>query len=73
MATKSVDAQKILYTAIKYNKKLAVGHNRRLSSVFNYIKKLNNQKKIGKILHLDANFSAPGALNYKKNFWRANR
>ena len=73
MATKSVDAQKILYTAKKYNKKLAVGHNRRFSSVFNYIKKLNNQKKIGKILHLDANFSAPGALNYKKNFWRANR
>jgi len=73
MATKSVDAQKILYTAKKYNKKLAVGHNRRFSSVFNYIKKLNNQNKIGKILHLDANFSAPGALNYKKNFWRANR
>ena len=73
MATKSVDAQKILYTAKKHNKKLAVGHNRRFSSVFNYIKKLNNQKKIGKILHLDANFSAPGALNYKKNFWRANR
>ena len=22
---------------------------------------------------MDANFSAPGALNYKKNFWRANR
>ena len=73
MATKSVDAQKILYTAKKHNKKLAVGHNRRFSSVFNYIKKLNNQNKIGKILHLDANFSAPGALNYKKNFWRANR
>ena len=73
MATKSVDAQKILYTAIKYNKKLAVGHNRRFSSVFNYIKNLNNRNKIGKILHLDANFSAPGALNYKKNFWRANR
>ena len=73
MATKSVDAQKILYTAKKHNKKLAVGHNRRFSSVFNYIKKLNKQNKIGKILHLDANFSAPGALNYKKNFWRANR
>jgi len=73
MATKSIDAQKILDTAKKYNKKLAVGHNRRFSSVFDFIIKLNNQNKIGKILHLDANFSAPGALNYKKNFWRANR
>ena len=73
MATKSVDAQKMLFTAKKYNKTLAVGHNRRFSSVFNYIKNLDKQNKIGKILHIDANFSAPGALNYKKKFWRANR
>ncbi len=73
IATKSIGAKKMLITAKKYNKTLAVGHNRRFSSVFNYLKKLNNQKKIGKILHIDANFSASGALNYKKNFWRANR
>ena len=73
MATKSIGAKKMLITAKKYNKTLAVGHNRRFSSVFNYLKKLNNQKKIGKILHIDANFSASGALNYKKNFWRASR
>ena len=73
MATKSIGAKKMLITAKKYNKTLAVGHNRRFSSVFNYLKKLNNQKKIGKIIHIDANFSASGALNYKKNFWRANR
>ena len=73
MATKLVDAKEMLITAKKNNKTLAVGHNRRFSSVFNYLKKLNNQKKIGKILHIDANFSASGALNYKKNFWRANR
>jgi len=73
MATKSVDAQKMLFTAKKHSKTLAVGHNRRFSSVFNYIKNLNNRNKIGKILHIDANFSAPGALNYKKNFWRASR
>ena len=65
MATKSIDAKKMLITAKKYNKTLAVGHNRRFSCVFNYLKKLNNQKKIGKILHIDANFSASGALNYK--------
>jgi len=73
MATKSVDAQKMLFTAKKHNKTLAVGHNRRFSSAINYIKNLDNQNKIGKILHMDANFSASGALNYKKNFWRANR
>ena len=73
MATKSIGAKKMLITAKKYNKTLAVGHNRRFSSVCDYILKIYNQKKIGKILHIDANFSASGALNYKKNFWRANR
>jgi len=73
MATKSIDAKEMLKAAKKYNKKLAVGHNRRFSSVFNFIKNLNDQNKIGKVLHLDANFSAPGALSYKKTFWRANR
>jgi len=52
---------------------LSVGHNRRYSSVSDFINNLNRQKKIGKILHLDSNFSASGALNYKKKFWRANR
>ena len=59
--------------AKKYKKILSVGHNRRYSSVFDFINNLNRQKKIGKILHIDSNFSASGALNYKKKFWRANR
>ena len=60
-------------TAKKYKKILSVGHNRRYSSVSDFINNLNHQKKIGKILHIDSNFSASGALNYKKKFWRANR
>ena len=73
MATKYLDAKKMYLTAKKYNKVLSVGHNRRFSSVYDFINKLNIQKKIGKILHIDSNFSASGALNYKKKFWRANR
>jgi len=73
MATKYLDAKKMYLTAKKYKKILSVGHNRRYLSVCDFINNLNRQKKIGKILHLDANFSAPGALKYKKNYWRANR
>ena len=73
MATKYLDAKKMYLTAKKYNKVLSVGHNRRFTSVYDFIYKLNSQKKIGKILHIEANFSASGALNYKKKFWRANR
>ena len=73
MATKYLDAKKMYLTAKKYKKILSVGHNRRYSSVSDFINNLNRQKKIGKILHIDSNFSASGALNYKKKIWRANR
>ena len=73
MATKYLDAKRMYLVAKKHNKILAIGHNRRFSSVYEFINKLNIQKKIGKILHIEANFSASGALNYKKKFWRANR
>ena len=73
MATKYLDAKKMYLTAKKYKKTLSVGHNRRYSSVSDFINNLNRQKKIGKILHIDSNFSASGALNYKKKIWRANR
>jgi predicted dehydrogenase len=73
MATKYLDAKKMYLAAKKHNKLLAVGHNRRYSSVSDFINNLNRQKKIGKILHIDANYSASGALKYKKKYWRANR
>ena len=73
MATKFLDAKKMYLMAKKYKKTLSVGHNRRYSSVFDFINNLNRKKKIGKILHIDSNFSASGALNYKKKFWRSNR
>ena len=73
MATKYLDAKKMYLTAKKNKKILSVGHNRRYSSVSDFINNLNCQKKIGKILHIDSNFSAPGALNYKRKFWRASR
>ena len=73
MATKYLDAKKMYLTAKKYKKNLSVGQNRRFSSVYDYINNLNLRNKIGKILHIDANFSAAGAMKYKKKFWRSNR
>ena len=73
MATKYQDAKKMFKVAKKYKKILSVGHNRRYSSVSDFVYNLNRQKKIGKILHIEANYSAPGALKYKKKYWRASR
>ena len=73
MATKYLDAKKMFKVAKKYKKILSVGHNRRYSSVSDFINNLNRQKKIGKILHIEANYSASGALKYNKKYWRANR
>ena len=73
MATKYLDAKKMINAAKQYKKNLSVGHNRRYSSAFDYMHNLYRQKKIGKILHIEANYSASGAMKYKKKYWRANR
>ena len=52
---------------------LAVGHNRRFSPAAQWLKKLVRDGTLGTILHVEANFSAPGALSYTEDRWRANR
>ena len=45
MATKYLDAKKMYLTAKKYKKILSVGHNRRYSSVSDFINNLNRIRK----------------------------
>lgn len=52
---------------------LAVGHNRRFSAAAQALKALWEVGEFGTVLHLEANFSAPGALDYTPDQWRANR
>lgn len=52
---------------------LAVGHNRRFSPGAQWLKNLVREGALGTILHVEANFSAAGALSYTDDRWRANR
>jgi predicted dehydrogenase len=52
---------------------LAVGHNRRFNAVANRLKSMIEAGEFGTLLHLEANFSAPGALSYTPDRWRASR
>jgi predicted dehydrogenase len=52
---------------------LAVGHNRRFLPGARAVKALVEAGELGTILHAEANFSAPGALSYTPERWRANR
>ena len=52
---------------------LAVGHNRRFSASATRLKELQVEGVFGTLLHLEANFSASGALAYTPDRWRANR
>lgn len=52
---------------------LAVGHNRRFSAAAQALRKLWEEGFFGTVLHLEANFSAPGAMRYTPDKWRANR
>ena len=52
---------------------LAVGHNRRFSAVARELQRLLQAGAFGTLLHAEANFSAPGALSYTTERWRAQR
>ena len=52
---------------------LAVGHNRRFSAAAQVLKAMVEAGDFGTLLHLEANFSAPGGLSYTPERWRANR
>lgn len=52
---------------------LAVGHNRRFSAAAIALKEMMDGGEFGTVLHAEAHFSAPGALAYTPDRWRANR
>jgi len=50
---------------------LAVGLNRRFTSPLKAVKSLVDQGALGTILHAEGQFSYPGAMEFKKGYWRA--
>lgn len=52
---------------------LAVGHNRRFSSGVEYLIKSIESDDLGRIMHIETNFSAPSALKWTRSHWRADR
>lgn len=52
---------------------LAVGHNRRFATSSKELKLMGDHGDFGTMLHLEANFSAPSAMAYTPEKWRANR
>ena len=52
---------------------LGIGHNRRYSKVARTMKEMVESGACGKILHVEANYSSAGGMNYVPGMWRAKR
>jgi predicted dehydrogenase len=52
---------------------LAVGHNRRFAAVSQELLRMTGAGELGRVLHIEANFSAPSALKWTEASWRASR
>lgn len=52
---------------------LALGHNRRFLPAVAEMKALLVNGRLGTLLHVEGQFSGPGAIAYKPGMWRANR
>jgi predicted dehydrogenase len=66
-------AQKAAQACAKAGVILAVGHNRRFAPAAIELKRLVEAGTFGTVLHAEANFSAPSALAYTPERWRASR
>ena len=63
--------QKKIINACKKKKIiLAVGHNRRFLNTYNFLKKIINNKKFGKITHLEGSFSGKSSFKGSEKSWR---
>jgi predicted dehydrogenase len=52
---------------------MALGHNRRFLPAVAEMKAMLGDGRIGRLLHVEGQFSGPGALAYKPGMWRADR
>jgi predicted dehydrogenase len=52
---------------------MALGHNRRFLPAVAEMKAMLADGRIGRLLHVEGQFSGPGALAYKPGMWRADR
>lgn len=50
---------------------LAVAHNRRFLPAYAELRKLLKQGHLGKVLHIESNFSGPSGYRHKTSTWRA--
>jgi predicted dehydrogenase len=72
-ALTAASAAKAAEACAKAGVVLAVGHNRRFAPAAIELKRLVDAGTFGTILHAEANFSAPSALAYTPDRWRASR
>jgi predicted dehydrogenase len=52
---------------------MALGHNRRFLPAVAEMKAMLADGRLGSLLHVEGQFSGPGALSYKPGMWRADR
>ena len=70
LALNYLSAKKIINACKKKKIILAVGHNRRFLNTYNFLKKIINNKKFGKITHLEGSFSGKSSFKGSEKSWR---
>jgi predicted dehydrogenase len=71
LALNDRDAREALAAARQANRVLAVGHNRRFLPATHAMQELVQSGRLGRILHVEANFSNASGLAYNDAMWRS--
>jgi len=67
------DAERAVAACREAGVVLALGHNRRFLPAVAEMKRMLAGGALGTVLHVEGQFSGPGALSYKPGMWRADR
>jgi predicted dehydrogenase len=66
-------SQRAVAACAEHNVTLAVGYNWRFQPALQEIKRMLEDGRLGKLLHIEGNFSGPSAYRFTREHWRQDR
>jgi predicted dehydrogenase len=67
------DSEKAVAACAAHNVTLAVGYNWRFQPALREIRRMLEDGRLGKLLHLEGNFCGPSAYRFQREHWRQDR
>jgi predicted dehydrogenase len=69
----AAEAEAVVRECAEHRVTLAVGYNWRFQPALNEVRRLLEESRLGKLLHIEGNFCGPSAYRFAREHWRQDR